>query len=60
MTCSDMSAREDMAMAALYGGLALANAGLGAAHGFAGPLGVSYFSCDQVCATVYVTYCLCC
>ncbi|HEX6035011.1 MAG TPA: iron-containing alcohol dehydrogenase, partial [Anaerolineales bacterium] len=36
---SDKEAREAMSLASLFGGLALANAGLGAAHGFAGPLG---------------------
>ena len=38
----DAAAREDMALASLFGGLALANAGLGAAHGFAGPVGGAF------------------
>jgi alcohol dehydrogenase class IV len=36
---SDKAARENMSLASLLGGLALANAKLGAVHGFAGPLG---------------------
>ncbi len=39
MDGSDASARRDMAITSLMGGLALANAGLGAVHGFAGPFG---------------------
>lgn len=39
---TNAEAREDMALASLLGGLALANAKLGAVHGFAGPLGGMY------------------
>lgn len=39
---SNIGARENMAFAAMLGGIALANGKLGAVHGFAGPLGGMY------------------
>ncbi|MHC4705153.1 MAG: iron-containing alcohol dehydrogenase, partial [Planctomycetota bacterium] len=50
---SDHDAREDMATASLFGGLGLANAKLGAVHGFAGPLG-GMFSAPHgvICARI--------
>jgi alcohol dehydrogenase class IV len=38
----DPGRREDLAVTSLFGGLCLANAGLGAVHGFAGALGARY------------------
>ena len=49
----DARAREELSLAALWSGVALANAGLGAVHGFAGPLG-GMFSAPHgaVCAAL--------
>jgi alcohol dehydrogenase class IV len=48
---SDPEAREGMSLASLFGGLALANAGLGAVHGLAAPLGgLTHAPHGAVCA----------
>ncbi len=51
---SDIVAREDMCMASLCGGISLANAKLGAVHGFAGPIGGMFPSSPHgaVCAAL--------
>lgn len=39
---SSYDSRDDMSLASLFGGLALANSGLGAVHGFAAPFGAMF------------------
>ena len=49
----DPAARLDMSVASLFGGLALANAGLGAVHGFAAPIGGQFHAPHgAVCAAL--------
>jgi alcohol dehydrogenase class IV len=55
---SHAEARGDMALASLCGGLALANAGLGAVHGFAGPFGGMYGAPHgAICAALLAPVC---
>lgn len=55
---NDLAAREEMAVASLFGGLALANAGLGAVHGFAGPIGGMFQAPHgMVCAALLPSVC---
>jgi alcohol dehydrogenase class IV len=49
----DLSARTDLSLAALMGGMALTNAGLGIVHGLAAPLGGAHaVSHGLLCATL--------
>ncbi len=49
----DAAARASMSMASLLGGMALANAGLGAVHGFAAPIGGAFHAPHgAVCAAL--------
>jgi alcohol dehydrogenase class IV len=52
---ANLAAREDMAIASLMGGLALANSGLGVVHGLAGPIGGMFDAPHgAVCAALLV------
>jgi alcohol dehydrogenase class IV len=48
---NDVEAREGLSLASLYGGITLANAGLGLSHGLAHPLGIRFnIAHGQACA----------
>lgn len=54
----DAAARSDMALASLFGGIALANAGLGAVHGFAAVIGGTFNAPHgAVCARLLAPVC---
>lgn len=55
---NDFTARENMSLASLLSGLALANSGLGAVHGLAGPIGGMFpLSHGLICASLLVSVC---
>uniref|UniRef100_A0A0G4GPB0 ABM domain-containing protein n=1 Tax=Chromera velia CCMP2878 TaxID=1169474 RepID=A0A0G4GPB0_9ALVE len=54
---SDLRAREDLAVASVIGGLCLANAKLGAVHGFAGVLGGLYPSPHGAVCAALLPFC---
>ena len=53
---ADVAAREDMCLASLFGGLALANAKLGAVHGLAGPLGGMFHAAHGALCAALLPY----
>jgi alcohol dehydrogenase class IV len=55
-TGDDIDAREDMCVTSLFGGLALANAKLGAVHGFAGVIGGMYPIPHGVCCATLLPH----
>jgi alcohol dehydrogenase class IV len=55
---ADREARRDMALASLYGGLALANAGLGVVHGFAAALGGSWKAPHGALCAALLPHCM--
>jgi alcohol dehydrogenase class IV len=55
---TDRAARHDMSLAALFGGLALANAGLGVVHGFAAPLGGSFHAPHGALCAALLPHCM--
>ncbi len=51
-----LESRQDMLLAGYFSGVALANAGLGAVHGFAGPMGGMFgIPHGEICATLLPT-----
>ncbi|MCX7765865.1 MAG: iron-containing alcohol dehydrogenase, partial [Candidatus Sumerlaeia bacterium] len=55
---NDSTARENMALASLLSGLALANSGLGAVHGLAGPIGGMFpLPHGLICASLLAPVC---
>lgn len=55
---SDPKARKDMSLAALLSGLALANAGLGAVHGFAAPIGGMFSAPHGAICAALLPHCM--
>jgi alcohol dehydrogenase class IV len=55
---SDAGTREDLALASLFGGLCLANGGLGAVHGFAAPAGAMFSAPHGAVCAALLAACL--